>query len=292
MRFRADRSKPLFDFVLTDVAQVRDHADTLKAILEKRLDGIIVRNVLTQETIQAVIARLEDDPEERRKFPMFKALDDAPYTVGQAIVSAQLDLVDYFHDAVTQQARLAQLFAGQQDYERRIADVFSALAGGLPAEVAHAPDGKTFTPSTVRVLTEGHEMGVHVGNGFARLPQARYLSGLIDMTDQISFFIPLSVPKAGGELVVYGVEYSDMSALMPQVTSAEVSNVWLEGTDVFKAFQALDSTAFVPQPGDMLIFDGGRYFHRISKVEGNAPRRTIGGFVGFSQDHDRLYYWS
>lgn len=292
MRSRADRSKPLFDFVMTDVSQIDVHAGALQSILDKRLDGIIVRNVLLPETIAAVIPRLEESAVGRRKFPMFKALDDAPYTLGQPIVGTDMDLVEYYRDAVVQRARLADLFAGHQAYEARIAEVFTALAGGLPAEVAHSPDGQAFTPSTVRVLTEGHEMGVHVGNEFARLPQARHLHSLIDMTDQISFFIPLSVPDAGGELVVYGVEHSDMSMFMPKTTSAESSNVWLEGTKVFSAFESLDATAFVPRPGDMLIFDGGRYFHRVSKVQGSAPRRTIGGFVGFSQAHDRLYYWS
>ncbi len=223
---------------------------------------------------------------------MFKALEDAPYTVGQAIVSTDHDLVDYFRDAAVQSARLQRLFAGQQDYEHRIAEVFSSLGGGLPAKVAHSPEGASFTPSTIRVLTEGHEMGVHVGNEFAQLPQARHLRGLIDMTDQISFFIPLSVPKAGGELVVYGVECNEMSAFLPKAKSSESSNVWLEGSAVFNAFQVFDSTAFAPRAGDMLIFDGGRYYHRVSKVEGTAPRRTIGGFVGFSEAHDQLYYWS
>ena len=292
MRSRADRLTPLFDFILLDVTQIHNHSNTLQAILNKRVDGVIVRNVLAQDTIDAVVDRLAENLSDRRKFPMFKTLEDAPYTVGQAIVGAGNDLVDYFQDAVTQRTRLANLFAGHQDYERRIVEVFSALSGGLPVEVAHSVEGKAFTPSTIRVLTEGHEIGVHVGNEFARLPQARYLQGLIDMTDQISFFIPLTVPEAGGELVVYGVEWSDVNFLMPKVTSPDQNNVWLEGSDVFNVFQAMDSTAFAPQPGDMLIFDGGRYFHRVSKVEGNTPRRTIGGFVGFSIEHDRLFYWS
>ena len=45
-------------------------------------------------------------------------------------------------------------------------------------------------------------------------------------------------------------------------------------------------------PEDMFIFDGGRCFHRVSKVVGERPRYTIGGFLGFSQTHDQLYCWS
>jgi hapalindole-type alkaloid chlorinase len=292
MRVRTQPDKPLFEFIYTDVKDVHQHAGSLQAILENRLDGLIVRNVFSPATLEAVVSRLENKTVARREFPMFKGKAGAPYTVGQAIVTSEFDLVEYFRDAVEQRDRLDQLFAGQQDYERCIAHVFSALAGGLPATVAMGPEGQAYTPSTVRVLPEGHEIGVHVGNGFARLPQARHLATVIDMTDQISFFTPLTVPKGGGELVVYGVEYSDMAAFMPQSTQADESNVWLEGTEVFNIFKAMDATAFAPGPGDMLIFDGGRYFHRVSKTEGETPRRTIGGFVGFSTDRERLYYWS
>jgi hypothetical protein len=292
MRFRTDRSKPLFEFLLIDFSEIEQHPQTLQSILNKKLDGIIVRNVFDPTTVATVARRLDEDSLDRRAFPMFRGQADAPYTVGHAIVNSDVDLTDYFRDAALQDSRLARLFAGQTSYRDRIAEVFSALSGGLPAISPLGPEGQPYTPSTVRVLTEGHEIGVHVGNGFARLPQARHLSSLIDMTDQISFFTPFSVSEGGGELVVYGMEYSDLSALMPTNTSADVSNVWLEGSKIAQVFNDMDATAFAPGPGDMLIFDGGRYFHRVSKIQGQVPRRTIGGFLGFSLDHQRLYYWS
>lgn len=292
MRFRTDRSKPLFEFLLIDFSDIDQHPQTLQSILNKQLDGIIVRKVFDADTVATVARRLDEDSLERRTFPMFRGQADAPYTVGHAIVNSDVDLTDYFRDAAQQDSRLARLFEGQTSYRDRIAAVFSALSGGLPAVSPVGPAGQPYTPSTVRVLTEGHEIGVHVGNGFARLPQARHLASLIDMTDQISFFTPFSVPEGGGELVVYGMEYSDLSALMPTNTSADVSNVWLEGSKIAQVFNNMDATAFAPGPGDMLIFDGGRYFHRVAKVEGKQPRRTIGGFLGFSLDHQRLYYWS
>ncbi|MBL8303861.1 MAG: hypothetical protein JNM26_13930, partial [Ideonella sp.] len=84
MRTRTDPSKPLFEFIMTDVASIGEHAGVLQAILHKQLDGIIVRNVLSPQAVSAAIERLDANTE-RRKFPMFKALDDAPYTVGEPI---------------------------------------------------------------------------------------------------------------------------------------------------------------------------------------------------------------
>jgi hypothetical protein len=121
MRTRTDPTAPLFDFAFIDASELGPHSNMLQAILEKRLDGVIVRNVLTPQTVASVLARLEEDTDGRTKFPMFKEQADAPYTVGQAIVTAGVDLVDYFRDAALQTARLQRVFAGQQDYERSIA---------------------------------------------------------------------------------------------------------------------------------------------------------------------------
>lgn len=164
MRYRAEASQPLFEFILTDAADMHAHSGALQAILNKQLDGIIVRKVLAPQTITSVIAGLEADAEGRRKFPMFKDSVNAPYTLGRPIVGAETDLVDYYRDAQLQRARLNRLFEGHRPYEESIAEVFPALSGGLPVEAAQSPDGEAFTPSTVRVLPEGHEIGVHFGD--------------------------------------------------------------------------------------------------------------------------------
>ena len=44
--------------------------------------------------------------------------------------------------------------------------------------------------------------------------------------------------------------------------------------------------------GDLIIFDAGRIWHRVSEVQGTTPRLTIGGFICFSQDDHTVYYFS
>jgi hypothetical protein len=50
--------------------------------------------------------------------------------------------------------------------------------------------------------------------------------------------------------------------------------------------------AISPRAGDLLVFDGGRYFHRVAKVKGSRIRYTIGGFMMFDQPGETLLYWS
>lgn len=291
MRVRTDKQKPLIDFLIVDAVDVARHAGAIAAIYAKELDGMIIRGVLPGAAVEAAVRTLEADAMPKKRFEHYAHLAHPAFTVGQPIVGAQASLEAYFEDAAEQRKRIAQLFAGHVDFEQRIYEIFSLLGGGLPAEVAPGPSGKTCPPATVRVLPEGTEIGVHVGNEFIRMPQAKHLRDLVDMTDQISYFIPLSLPEQGGELVVYGLEWTDVRNMLPQA-EGDAANVWFEGSEVFSAFLELDSTEFSPGPGDLLIFDGGRYFHRVAKTLGSRPRRTIGGFLGFSVNHDKIYVWS
>lgn len=291
MRVRPTPDTPFFDFVSVDATDVARHPDALERMLDKRLDGMIVRGVFTRETVDQVVERLESPSVPRTVFPAFAGTPNAPYTVGQAIVSADPSLTAYFEDAGKQRERIRALFDGLADFEGTLRQIFGALAAGRPIAVPAGPGGATSPFATLRVLPEGHEIGVHVGNDFIRLPQARYLAEQVDMTDQISYFVTLAAPQGGGELVVYPVEWADVRALVPAPDGTS-AGIWNEGTEVFATLEGFGSTAFRPEPGDLLIFDGGRYFHRVSKTVGERPRRTIGGFLGFSIDRERVFVWS
>ncbi len=43
---------------------------------------------------------------------------------------------------------------------------------------------------------------------------------------------------------------------------------------------------------DLLIFDGGRHFHRVAMVVGERLRGTLGRFVIFARSGDVVHYWS
>jgi hypothetical protein len=291
MRTQSDPARPLFDFRFVDVADVGDHADAIAAMYAKHLDGMIVRGVLPPAAVDAAVRSLDADTLPKWQFPDYADRAEPAYTIGRPIVGADPTLEAYFDDAVFQRARLRTLFDGHLDFEQRLYGVVSALAGGLPVDVAPGPGSKTCPPATVRVLPENTEIGIHVGNEFIRMPQAEHLRSIVDMSDQISYFLPLSTPERGGELIVYGVEWQDCRSFLP-ASGPGRSNVWNEVTAVFEAFKDFGSTAFSPEPGDLLIFDGGRYFHRVAKTEGRRPRRTIGGFIGFSKGRERVYVWS
>lgn len=277
----------LFEFLIVDADEAAAHPGTLQAMFHKRLDGVILRGALTPDVVARAVAAIEGGALPRRVMAYTEGHQSPAYTIGTALINTPLG--PYLDDAPEQTRRLAHIFGEEGWFEERVRGLVSALAGGLPAEAAPGPDGRACPFASLRVLPEGTEIGVHVGNEFTRIPKAEHLRAAVDLTDQLSWFCPLVVPERGGELVVYGVEWSDVADRVPV---QEGATMWLPGSAVYEAMTRMASTAFSPGPGDLLIFDGGRYFHRVSRVEGPRARCTIGGFLGFSQAHDRVYVWT
>ena len=42
----------------------------------------------------------------------------------------------------------------------------------------------------------------------------------------------------------------------------------------------------------MCIFAGGHIWHVVEPVVGDVDRLTVGGFLAFSHDRERVLYWS
>lgn len=278
----------LLEIAATNVAR---HPQLLQSLFDGTIDGLLVRGLFDPALMARVSERIDEGLVPRRLMGDQAHLPEVPYTVGQAIVGVADELADYYADAELQQARIRSLFGEEADFDAVIAAVLSSLSGGLPVQIAHGPEGQACPTATIRVLPEVAEIGAHVDNSFLHMPRARHLHRLVDTRGQLSYFVPLSVPQAGGELLVYTLQWAAAKLFMPDVAQAS-ANVWLEGSEVYEVVRQFDADVFAPGVGDLLIFDGGRHFHRVSKVVGPVPRRTIGGFLGLSRSHEALYVWS
>jgi hypothetical protein len=177
------------------------------------------------------------------------------------------------------------------DFEGTVSAVLSELAGGAPVAVAHGFDGRSCPSATLRVIRGGGEIGIHVDNAYLHMPHTEHLRALVDPLGQLSYFLTLAVPDDGGSVEVIGLEWAAARLFMGQ-PAGEQANVWYRGSDVWKALEGFGYTGVRPEPGDLLVFDGGRYFHRVSTVHGTRPRCTIGGFLGMTTGRDRVYIWS
>jgi hypothetical protein len=184
----------------------------------------------------------------------------------------------YFANAQTWRTVARKLMPPDMDYEAFLAQTLGAVARGRRVEVARAPDGRAYGTSTFRFCPPGNGTPFHIDNYFDEVPGYSHLQSLMDLTFPISFFGMMSAPEKGGDLEVFELRFNDPRAA--------------RDAHIGKDPSGLRSQVFSMDTGDLVVFASGRFWHRISRVEGPSPRWTIGGMLGVSRDDHTVFYWA
>ncbi len=267
----------LFKIVDLDVTEISQFPNGIDDIYTRQINGMIMRNVFSKADLATVVPPLLSDSP-----PLKGTLLRHAFVFGQALIVSPPDLQDYFQEAESFRQDCRRLFQESQDFETKVVEILGQLSGQRPIEVPPAPHNKTYTPATIRVLRDGQFIAPHCGNQFLHgFPQYWHLSKLVELEDQLSCFVVLNAPDAGGDLVLYDLEWADTK------TGRYRGEIPIEEVIGKCRRQVTRLSA-----GDMILFDGGRIWHEVSPVIGEAARITIGGFAALSQDHQRVYYWS
>lgn len=267
----------LFDFIEIDIDDVRRYPSIVQDIYARKINGAIIHHAFSDETVEAMLERLKrNDP------PLCQTTYPWGRVYGRVLVSPNTDLSQYFEDAKKFRSSCKILFGEGQDFETRIEEILNRVAGGLSTAVPQYADHRTYAPATIRVLEPGQGLRLHCGNQFLhRLPKLQHLSTISDLKNQLSYFVMLNTAEAGGDLLVYDIEW------------AETQNGILDGgQSIDEVIDTYDSLPLNLNAGDLLLFDGGRIWHQVTPVIGQQIRITIGGFISYSQDHRQIYYWS
>jgi hypothetical protein len=144
-------------------------------------------------------------------------------------------------------------------------------------------DGRSYTPATIRILPVGAQLATHCGNEMFLRPTYKHLNSFIDNYDQLSYFLTLQDPEEGGGLIIYDLKWADIGPehILPDNRS-NVGDLLGEATWM----------EVRPSAGDVLMFDGGRWLHRVDWVQGSRTRWTMGGFMMFNRPADTLHYFA
>ncbi|HHH29839.1 MAG TPA: 2OG-Fe(II) oxygenase [Polyangiaceae bacterium] len=264
--------------------------DALWSIYRGELDLLIVKDAVAPARMAEAVRRAEAEPERFSWTPQEdprRSHDEQMVVLGQTLTPVSgfdIDMAAYHAQAASFRRALDALF-GPDDggFEAKIQTLLGRLGGGREVFSPPAADGTgRYTPATIRKLPPGCHIPVHCGNFFLESPGYAHLRQTVAVVDQLSFFFPMQTPEAGGELLVYDLTWGDPTT--PKMAEMDMFDP--------RAIEAWNHERFAPEVGELLLFDGGRYFHKVSRVEGGRARWTIGGFVGFTKDHDRVVYWS
>ncbi|UJR84374.1 2OG-Fe(II) oxygenase [Sandaracinus amylolyticus] len=278
---QAPPDRPVIPFDFIDVADLHRYPDALREIYAGKRGGLVIRGVYSKEEMARVVGRLERSQE---RFPlMHLPANQRSYFLGLCLEGGDPELTEYLDAATRFREETLPVFEGMAPFEQRVETLFRSMSGGRRVQLAHYGDGRPYTPATIRILPPGGQLAPHCGNEMYRRPSYRHLNSFVDDHDQLSFFLTLQEPEAGGGLIIYSLKWANVGS--EHILSDERSNV---GAILHESqWQEVR-----PGAGDVLIFDGGRYLHRVDWVRGPRTRWTMGGFLMFDRPGDTVLYFA
>ncbi len=291
------RGKQLYDYRIVEASDIAGYENAIGDIQTRKYDGILVRGAIPVEVCDQMIAAagsLSADDKVMMPVgwsfpPIFAAL------VGKAFRDGEEEgirrMKDYF--------RLAEKFYHNSasylgvDTTALVEKWLGAFSGGLPLTPAKGYDGEgQYANCTYRAYYGNGEgnISIHCANYFQSTWQKFFdhLETQTDVYDQLSFFFMLQEPEGGGELSLYDFEWEKGQTKKSnhenkEVIMADGSIRYIDGEEV----QYID-----PQKGDLILFAGGQIWHRVEEVLGKRERITLGGFLDYGYDKEKIFYWS
>ncbi|MEX0768889.1 MAG: hypothetical protein WD029_10500 [Microthrixaceae bacterium] len=258
------------------VEELINYPDAIEQIYAGSLDGISIRGVFTEEEMSTGVLRARGYSDTFNDY-------GKQIFFGTAIVGADDDRADYYEAAPIINDCIDSLF--DVDFVNRIGQVLSAVGGGRPASVPVEVGRGEYVPLTIRFLPpDGGVMHAHTANEFCNAwGSYEHLREIAQMWNSLSYFVVGQKPDSGGELVLYDLMWDDTPEDVRVLSMSEERDALLE---------RFTKTPIDLNVGDMILFTGGRIWHRVEPVHGQNERVTIGGFAALSEDGASIYFWS
>lgn len=219
--------------------------------------GTVVRGVLSAEDCEGVISRAQDLPRH-----LLHGRADGPYSLGLMLAPT------YDHPTGPD---LDTYFAAAEEVNPVLEPIRARLEGAF-AQCTSVPVQRLDAPrphgtGSLRHFHHDESVPWHMDT-YRPSPSFAHLAELTDRRVQLSWYIPVSAPEAGGLL---------------QVRAGH------RATDASGASEALLDIPL--GRGDLVLFDGANFDHQITTIQGSIPRITLGGFSGLRRDHGAFLYW-
>jgi hypothetical protein len=235
--------------------------DYLGEMLGGALGGVILRQAIAPALAAAAVHLLRSAP--GASGPVVRP-GFAGHTYGAVLVVSPPDLKDYL-------LRGEALTRCLGDAGIELVACFEAALASLSA-VPLLRSKTRPVPLTVRVLGAGQGVAVHSERG-----DCESMRGMeVQLDRQLSCYVPLLLSE-GGELEIF---HRPPAGREPAIEG-------LPDDEACARLAAFGATLVRPVVGDLLVFDGGRFNHRVRPTR--SERWTAGAFVAAGQSARRLW---
>lgn len=280
-RFNTNQVKFNFEVI---PAQASDSTkqNLVKRVHQGDLEGFIVKGIFSPEEVESFKKLTAEIPADRfLKTNTGTILPDPFATIS--------DLDERARNYV-EKNKAFQTF-GFERFHAALQNAMELVAGDYRVQVpATVLDNYPAVAATVRHFYPGMG-GLYVHCGYLFQEQSpKYYQAVEPMKKegQLSFFVVIQQPEQGGELTLYDMVWENVNAKdFPENNEFVLDR---DGNRIY--LTEVNQVKYNPQPGDMLIFYGGRIWHRVEPIVGALPRITFGGFINFSEDDQTMFYWS
>lgn len=283
---------PIYKIVDIEAADLDTYADGVDQMQNAQIDGFIVRNVLNREELDKLIAAHALIPEDKQYFSdTGMIIYPPPFSLIDQTSAGSIEKMEKFYaDAELLWSAFPQDFG--VDFEQKIHDIIGKISGGRTVETPVGLNnvGK-YSPAGFKHLIpgEGH-FKAHCGHMFhLEFPHFfRHIAEISVLNGQMSYFVMLDPPQSGGELTLYNVLWENVEIRTKDdevLQDKKGKLIPLEDPKVVK------KQPLKPGAGDMIIFTGGRIWHKVEVAQGTR-RLTCGGFLTLSRDGKTIYTWT
>jgi len=282
--------KHQFEFLTITLEEFLQRKNILEEIRNNQPAGIIIKNFFSESECSVLKEKYSQQTSNKSQLPLNQGYT-YPTVFAHQLRNTGGDpekAAAYFQFCSEYKNTFEEIFG--VNAPKRFQELFENGGGGRTVAVMPSPDFKHIYPAcSFRDLATGvGEMTLHCGLFFYDLVPHIYehVLKVVEKGDQLSFFTVLQKAETGGELTIFDVSWDE--------AEKRVNDLELEAKNGSKLQIGKDIDSFPVDiaVGDLLIFNGGRIWHRIEIVGGQFNRLTLGGFIGFSENKKEIYFWS
>jgi hypothetical protein len=259
-----------------EATQVAQWPDAIRRLRAEEYEAILLRGVYPAAFCASLCERLRAGQHGlvQSSFPPpFRS-----HFYGINLNLAAPDLVEYFRAAPLFGDHLVRLFAGEVDLATRMTGLLALLDEGRRYRAAPGPQpGLDHMFATLRVHLPGGFIPRHFDNEQASRASFRLIVPQL-AGDIYSYVLAFSRAEAGGELEIFNLRHEGRRFRMADGTE-DAAHLDVTGVESVRVALA---------PGEMIIFNSGRFLHRVTPVVGATPRWTACSFMAESRDGEAL----
>lgn len=279
-----------------DIKDVDKYNNAIELIYEGVIDGILIKNVFSKKEIENINHNIEIN--KKNAIKTYGKIIYEGYTIPKAFPQIVLEnrannlitFKDYFKLCETFKNENEKIFG--IDLEVRIKNTLTKITQKIVKPTKGFNNNGYYAFGTLRnFIPRNGNISVHCGNYFQKeFPEFyKSLEEQTQVKNQLSYTIKIKNEQSGGELTLYDLLWNENQTKSSVVENKEI----IDGGKIINIDnKKLRRQYFKYNEGDMLVFAGGKIWHRVEHVKGGNDRITFGGFISKSKLFNGYNFWA